>query len=332
MDKTKLYKTYNIIIRSAIIIGALWFLYVAFEEKDLLSYENMLIAYFREPSFIKTFVLIVLLMPLNWGIEAQKWRYIVESREEISFWLAVKGVLAGASVSALSPNRIGDFLGRVFVLKKTNFLQGTFITLIGSYAQTLVSFIFGFLSVSYLLLQHNLWELNDFYLIQILGILLIVILIFLYFKISVLSQIVPKSWKRIYEYIQVFSTYKYPELSITLAYSILRYFVFSTQFVLLLWAVGLHIPIVHLYILVFSIFFLNMIRPSIALVEFAIRAAISITVFRFYGDYIMPEMQFDDAQVFIASTLIWVVNIILPALIGLLFVKDLTFFKNIKNK
>jgi hypothetical protein len=331
MDKTKLYKTYNIIIRSAIIIGALWFLYVAFKEKDLLSYERMLADYFQDASFLKIFIIIVLLMPLNWGIEAQKWRYIVESKEEISFWRAAKGVLAGASVSSLSPNRIGDFLGRVFVLKKTNFLQGTFITLIGSYAQTLVSFVFGFLSVSYLLLQHNLWELNDFYLIQILGFLLILVLVFLYYKISVLSQVVPRSWKRIYEYIQIFSTYKYPELSITLAYSILRYFVFSTQFVLLLWATGLHIPVVHLYILVFSIFFLNMIRPSIALVEFAIRGAISITVFRFYGDYIMPSLQFEDAQIFIASTLIWFVNIILPALIGLLFIKDLTFFKNIKK-
>ena len=331
MDKTKLYKTYNIIIQSVIIIAALWFLYDAFNEKDIFSYEDLLIDYFSRSDFLWAFMMVVALMPVNWGIEAQKWRYIVETREEISFWRAAKGVLAGASVSSLSPNRVGDFLGRVFVLKKTRFLQGTFITLIGSYAQTLVSFVFGFIAIIYLLLQHSLWEEKYFILLQIIGILLIIVLLFLYYRISVLAQIVPKKWKRISEYIQVFSSYKYTELSIILAYSILRYLVFSSQFVLLLWAVGFHISIVQLYILVSSIFFLNMLRPSIALLEFVIRGAISITVFRFYADYIMPGLKFDDAQVFIASTLIWLVNIILPAIIGLIFIKDLRFFKSTRK-
>ncbi len=124
MDKTKLYKTYNIIIRSVIIILALWFLYDSFTEKNLFLYRDLLGEYLTRSTFLLAIAIVLLMMPLNWGIEAQKWRYIMEPKEEISFWRASKGVLAGASVSSLSPNRIGDFLGRVFVLKKNHLSTG----------------------------------------------------------------------------------------------------------------------------------------------------------------------------------------------------------------
>ncbi len=328
MDKAKLYKYYNIGIRSTIIIVALVLLYRELSNKNISEYSDILENYFQNPRFLWVLGIVILLMPINWSIEALKWKYIVSSREEISFPLALKAIFAGATVSSLSPNRVGDFLGRVFVLKKISFLQGAFITLIGSYAQTLISIIVGFLAIVFWAFKIPYWgSLDKLYLLLAVSTLFLIIIIFLYYKISVLIQIVPKSWKRIYGYIQVLSKYKYPELSIILSYSLLRYFVFSSQFVLMIWAVGLPIPIIHLYLLVSTIFIINMFRPSIALVEFAIRGAVSVGVISAYYTHFFGIEFLLSVDIILASTLIWFINIIIPAIIGLLFIKDMKFFK-----
>jgi len=329
MDKTKLYKYYNIGIRSIIIIAAIFLIYYELSEISLSEYQNSVSVYLQQKDFRIILLTVLLMMPLNWFIEAAKWRYIVSSEEKISFSLALKAIFAGASVSSLSPNRMGDFLGRVFVLKKTSFLQGTFVTLIGSYAQTLISIIIGFFAMLFLALKRSDWESTELYSIFTLSTILITLIVFLYYKISVLSRIIPKKWGKIYGYIQVLSSYKFPQLTVILLYSLLRYFIFSTQFVLMLWAVGFHLPALHLYVLVSTIFFINMFRPSVALIEFAIRGAVSVSVIRQYYIY-FRDMFIDNelsTAIIIASTLIWLINIILPALIGLLFIKDIKFFR-----
>jgi len=331
MDKTKLYKYYNIGIQSAIIIVAIVLLYGELSGKSILEYQGLLKIYFKSSQFVWLFILVVLLMPINWFLEAAKWRYIVSTKEQISFALAVKAIFAGASVSALSPNRIGDFLGRVFVLKKTSFLQGAFITLIGSFAQTLISLIIGFMAFAYLeYYDPNVVNTNSIFLLSIPA-LLILILIFVYFKISILSRIIPQSWKKTRTYVEILSQYRFPQLTTVFIYSFIRYLVFSTQFVLMLWAVGIHFAIFHLYIIVFTIFFVNMFRPSVAIVEFAIRGAVSVTVMDMYYAFFLDKGPAEHTNIIIASTLIWLVNIILPAIIGLFFIKDMKFFKHRKK-
>ena len=327
MDKTKLYKYYNIGIRLGIIIIAIVLLYFELSKISIFEYQHLFSTYFHNPKFLTLLAIIIFLMPINWSIEAIKWRYIVSAKEQISFPLALKAIFAGASVSALSPNRVGDFLGRVFVLKKVSFLQGTFITLIGSYAQTLISIILGFLAILFLAFHRADWEVSEMYIVYILSGVLIATAIFLYYKISIISQIIPRKWKRVYGYIQVLSTYKFHELSVILSLSLLRYLVFSTQFVIMLWAVEIHIPIFHLFVLVSTIFFVNMFRPSIALLEFAIRGAVSVSVMYEYYEYFLHQSFENESSVIIASTLIWFINIIIPAIIGLFFIKDLRFFK-----
>ena len=331
MNKTKLYKYYNIAIQSVIIIAAVVLLYGELSAKNILEYRDLIKIYFESATFTWLFIAVVILMPINWFLEAAKWRYIVSSKEHISFPLAIKAIFAGASVSALSPNRIGDFLGRVFVLEKVSFLQGVFITLIGSFAQTLISLIIGFMAFSFFeVYDPNTAGTNNLLLLSIPG-LLILFLLFLYFKISILSRFIPQKWQKIHNYVNILSEYRFKELSIILLYSFIRYIVFSGQFVIMLWAVGFHFPIYHLFAIVSTIFFINMFRPSVAIVEFAIRGAVSVAVMNMYYVFFLDKAPIDHSNVVIASTLIWMVNIILPAIIGLFFIKDMKFFKQGKT-
>ena len=55
------------------------------------------------------------MMFLNWLVEALKWRYMISKIENISIMTAYRAVLTGITVSTFTPNRIGEYGGRVFV-------------------------------------------------------------------------------------------------------------------------------------------------------------------------------------------------------------------------
>lgn len=269
------------------------------------------------------------LMPINWSLEAIKWKYIIKTKEIISFSTAIKAVLSGATISAVSPNRTGDYFGRVFVLKKTTFWEGVFITLIGSYAQTITTLLFGGIAFFSLfapnMVTYEYISQSQLALFQNLFFISLAIVVVLYFRISLLSGIFPSKWKKTHKYVDIFRKYSFKQLSITLLISIIRYGVFSLQYYIILVAVGFtDLSLFTGMSIVSAIFLLNTIRPSIALLEIGIRGSVAIFVFGLYYGF---DTQSDNA-IFTASTIIWLINIILPALLGLLFIKDLRFFKS----
>src|SRR5690606_12786240 len=49
------------------------------------------------------------LMPLNWSIEALKWKRLLSGFLKIDFWRALRAVLAGVTVAMFTPNRVGEY-------------------------------------------------------------------------------------------------------------------------------------------------------------------------------------------------------------------------------
>lgn len=270
-------------------------------------------------------------MPINWSLEALKWKLLLKNKEKISFIVAIKAVLSGASISAVSPNRIGDYFGRIFVLKNTKFWEGVFITLIGSYAQTITTLIFGGIALFWfiapsLLSAENIDSIKLIY-FQYAYFIFLSILIVLYFRISIIVNLVPQKWIKIHKYVNIFIKFKFKQLSIALLISILRYVVFSLQFYILLLAVGINfINLVDGLLITSAIFLINTIRPSIALLEVGIRGSVAIFVLGLFLANKQYSLQLDSAAL-LASSILWLINIILPAIIGLFFIKDLRFFK-----
>ena len=58
-----------------------------------------------------------MLMCLNFLMESIKWKVVVANTNPISFTKAIKSVLVGQAFAFFTPNRIGDFAGRVLFLK-----------------------------------------------------------------------------------------------------------------------------------------------------------------------------------------------------------------------
>ncbi|MBK7298693.1 MAG: flippase-like domain-containing protein [Flavobacteriales bacterium] len=71
---------------------------------------------------IAPWVLLVMLvcMAVNWSLESHKWRWLLRPVERIGSWRSLVATIAGTSVGLVTPNRTGEFLGRVLFLKPEN--------------------------------------------------------------------------------------------------------------------------------------------------------------------------------------------------------------------
>lgn len=330
----KLYKTYNNIIKSIIIVVSIAFLInQLFVKQDFAELWNSFLLILESDGVWLLLLITLLAMPLNWTLEALKWKLLLADSEKISLGTALKAVLSGTTISAVSPNRTGDYLARVFVLNKTSFWNGVLITLIGSFAQNIVTLFFGGIAFfglfAPLMVDVDLIDANTIGILKYVYFIILAIAIFLYYRISVLSSLIPLKWRKVNRFVSIFTKFKFNKLSIALLISASRYLVYSTQFYIIIKAMGFNeLGVFHGLAIISSIFLLNTIRPSIALLEIGIRGSIAIFVFGLY----YGEGLFDQNAVFAASSLIWIINIVLPAIIGLFFIKDLKFFRSRKGK
>ena len=88
-------------------------------------------------------------MFVNWSIDAIKWQFLVSKLEKVSFWLALKAVFLGITVSIFTPNRIGEFGGRVFCLQQADRLK-CIGNNFGNITQLVITIIFGVLAFLFL--------------------------------------------------------------------------------------------------------------------------------------------------------------------------------------
>lgn len=334
--KTKLKKTYNYLIRIIIVVATYTFLYFQiFHKRNLREFYNNFIELISQPAFIYGIVLVFLLMLVNWGLETWKWKLLISKIEKVRFFRAYEAVLTGISVSAFLPNRVGDYFGRVFILQKANHIEGILVTIVGSISQLITTLMIGLIALLIFLPQHveESMYFNDYIytgLIAFIAIAVFLLLLF-YFNISILSNFLvrftKKNWKKLRHHLQAFSYFNQKELLNILLLSVLRYFIFTLQFHLLLGLFGVKIPLFDSIILISVFFFILTAIPTIALAEIGVRGSVSIFVFGLYFTTMGYGSSWFEVGVFSASSALWLINIVIPAIAGTIFVFNLKFFR-----
>ena len=335
----KLNKTYNFLIRTGILLLTLFYLYEQlFKKHNLHDFSRNIIGVVNFKGFWFFLLLVLLLIPVNLLLESYKWQLLMAKMEKVNLWQALKAVLTGISVSMFLPNRVGDYLGRVFILKKADRLQATLSTVLGSAAQLLTTLLFGAASLI-ILLPHWLNTSNRLnqwaYAGLVFGIVaLALLLVFSFLNFSaftyVLQKLSGRAYNKIARYAVVFSWYNVRELLKVLIISILRYLVFSFQFYLLLQLLQVPVGYVDAMVLIGLIYLLMTIIPTIALSEIGVRGSVSLYVFGlFFGSAALSGNL--SQQIVTASSALWFFNLALPALLGVFFVYRLNFFRNGQN-
>ena len=276
----------------------------------------------------------VFLMPINWLIESIKWRFLVKRIEEVNIKDAFQAVLAGTAISIFTPNRIGDYLGRVFILKKGDRWDGTVATVIGNISQLLITLLMGSIAIFYYSnsINDEFFQWNSFFvgLFRVLIILVDLSILYIYFKSPVIENQLSKHFdlKRypILKHLNLMAEYKIIDLLKVLAYSLSRYLIYSLQFYFIFISFDLSLGLLQGLLVVFLIFFVMTIIPSIAIAELGIRGLITIFVFKIIFIDSFQEESFESILVS-ASSLLWFINIAIPAFIGGLFIFNLRFFR-----
>lgn len=319
MDKIKykrLHKVISLLIKSIILL--LSFFYIWQKINDTGNWIHFSTLFFSS-NLILLFIVIAFML-INWSLEALKWKLLIAALEPISFLSSLRSIFAGVTASIFTPNRIGEFAGRVFFLEKADKVQATMRSIIGSAAQFVVTVFAGLIAFfSYFNMELNVIHpfqgvnVYYFYMAEVLLILGLALLWMLYRFRKIFSV-------RIQTYLQAFFEIDRKEIFIIIALSAIRYCVFSFQYYLVLHVFQVNVDFKIAMMLIAITFLVISVIPTFALTEIAVRGASAVYFFSAVGA--------DSAVVVAASFTIWFINLAMPAIIGSLFIWKLKFFKD----
>src|SRR5690606_21237641 len=104
-------------------IGVAALIYIYFRLKDDIDGHLASFSVLTTENYI-LLLIALLLMPVNWGIEAFKWQFVIRKFENVPFIKALKHVFAGITIGLTAPNRIGEIPARVYLLDNKTHLTG----------------------------------------------------------------------------------------------------------------------------------------------------------------------------------------------------------------
>ena len=260
--------------------------------------------------------ILLTLMFVQWFVEAQKWRFLLYKVQYLKLGQSIKAIFSGLSVSFLTPNRTGEFLGRIIFISKGNRIKASIITFIGNYSQLLTTITIGLISLFYLPNYFNTDEYLDrnyYYSIIFFTLIISNILYFFTNKIYDLASIFSKKNKYLSQ-IEVFKIYSKKELLIAYLYSIFRYIIFIIQYYIAFLAFDIHISLIDFVILKPISLLLITAIPTISITDAGVRVSSALAIFALIDI---------STNIISATILVWLVNLVIPSLIGLFFFNKL---------
>ncbi|MFD2144251.1 hypothetical protein [Mucilaginibacter antarcticus] len=112
--------------------------------------------------------------------------------------------------------------------------------------------------------------------------------------------------------------YKFDDLIKIMGFCLTRFGIFSFQYYLIIHMLVPELPFYQIELLVFIVFFVQSALPSLDLIDVSVRASASATVFA----YVTQQ----EIAIIAAFTAIWLINLIIPAILGSVFIFKLKFF------
>lgn len=249
-------------------------------------------------------VLAVLLMPFNWLLETAKWKVLLK-KSSTSFSCLAKGIFAGLTIGLVTPGRSGEFLGRMFFIEDGEKTKSFYLSTIGGLAQSAVTLVAGAVFASLMVKGAFLQGL-------ITGGAVVFLLLFFRFDwLNVFINRIPFLEKNQW----VISNEELPPLNLQMlvfGISALRYSAYLTQYVLLLWFFGVHENYFSLFAHSSIYLAAQSVSPFMPLWDLSFRSGTALLIF--------DNISSNSFAVLCAVAAIWFLNLLLPALIGYVFI------------
>lgn len=272
-------------------------------------------ATFRDQfSFHPAYALLTVILILgNLGIDYQKWQLTVRqivNRPEPK--ILIKSYLAGVTTGLLSPNSLGNFIGRMFWFPRHQRINITLLTFFSNGAQYLASWTYGLIGLCLFNFDLINQTVPKYTVISLLFAIYLIGL-FCYYNLEKipLAILQSKRWLQRFRAILLrdrrFKTH-------LLLLSILRYLVFCLQYFFALRTFGVDMLWSYLPAL-FVIYFITTLTPSLFFGKLVVRESVAL--------WILTPLTNQGELILGASVFLWLVNQGIPASLGVL-----TFKKN----
>ena len=310
---------------------AIWLFYSLYQQIKLQPHLHESIVLIKEAPFGNQswkFWIVVILAFFNWGLEARKWQLLLKPLQQMNFYRAYKSVLSGLALSLNTPNRMGEYGGRILYVKEGSRLKAISLSIAGSISQLIVTLILGCCGLIYLLYfqtAHSgpLMGLSVFWIQILLLISAIVtaILILFFFRLSWLIKLIEKipASKKFIQYINVLEQFTAKLLLSLLWLSFFRYLVFVLQYILLLQVLHVEIFWVNSFWIISILFLVLAIVPSFAIADLGIRGKFSLELLSVYS--------INTLGILGTTFGIWFINLFIPALAGSILILGIKIFK-----
>lgn len=269
------------------------------------------------------------LMLINWAIEARKWQVVIRLIQPISLIQSLKAIFTGTTMAFFTPNRIGEYVGRILYIGENKRIQAISLTIVCSIAQLLVTLFAGLGGLLYMkgvIAQKQpadlslLFWINTLLYITALGTL---VLTLFYFRLAWLVRWIEKIPKieRFLRHIRVLDSFNATILLRILSLSVARYLVFIGQYYLLFAVFEVSLTPGQVLASIGVLFLVLAVVPTIAVItELGVRWKASIELVQFFST--------NTWGVLATSLSVWIINLVIPALIGSLLILGIRIFKN----
>lgn len=320
---TKTHKKYlNYTLKLTIVGLAFWFIYNKVNnQKNLLEFKY-LIQHIDATAVYWVIGIVLALMFLNWFFEVVKWRYLIADIQKLSFWDAVKSVFCGLTWAIFTPNRIGEYGGRIMVLSPENRAHGAILMGVGLFAQLVLTSFFGAIGIAWFVstfldtppaVNLGVWILAFIY-----GLAFVL----LYFNVHWIDYLVKRIrfLKKIQSFFNVLRNVTVSQLANVLLLSFIRFIIFTSQYILLMVVILPEMALLPMVMMIFILFFVQSALPTLDIFDFSVRSFVASNLYA----YITTQ----DIAVMAIVSFIWFVNLILPAIIGSFFVLNVNYFSD----
>ena len=307
--KTKQF--FFVLIKTSIVICVFYFIYQKLFISGNLIFSDFSAFLIKNSVFSsKNIILLLFLTVFNWFFEILKWQNLVTFIKSISFFEAFKQTLAAHTVAILTPNRVGDYGAKALYHDKTYRKKIILLNGLGNSAQLIITILLG--SIGFILFNLK-YRLPIFSNTVFIGIsLTFIFIIGLWGVLKIKNRFTKK----------VIKSLKQISLKIylkTILFSGIRYGIFSFQYYFILLLFGIEINYIDAMIIVTTMYLISSVIPTIFVFDALVKGSVAI--------YLFSVLTISEIAILSTAMLMWLLNFVLPTLIGSIFV--LTFKPNL---
>lgn len=286
-----------------IVSAAFYFIYRQLAHNDQLDWEKFT-ALFKKNQSAGGILFLLLLSFANRFFEILKWQNLVASFRKITLFQATQQVLGALTAGIFTPNGLGEYAGKALFYEKPLAKKIVLLNLVCNGIQMVLTVIFGILGLLYFNAQFNIITTKT---VAVIACVILVVLLAFFFLKS--RSIRGYSLEKLVHKINQIPK---PIHNKNVVLGICRYLVFSHQYYFLFLAFDVDLPYLTLMSAITSIYFLASSLPTFQFLDFAVKGSVAVYFFGLLG--------VNEWIVVFISTLMWLLNVVIPVVIGSYFV------------